>query len=59
MYDKIGFPDLNVILENASSSDAVLKTGVTMSNGSVEFMNLDTTFSYILVTYGYKQSLSG
>ena len=58
-YNKQGFPNLNVTLENASASDAILKTAVTMSNGSVEFTNVNTTYSYLLVTYGYSQSLNG
>ena len=59
IYNPIGFPDLNVTLENASSSDAVLKTGVTGSNGTVEFTDVNTAYSYVLVTYGFDQSLSG
>ncbi len=59
LYSSIGFPDLNVTLENASSSDAVLKTGVTGSNGTVEFTDVNTAYSYVLVTYGFDQSLSG
>ena len=59
LYNTQGFPNINVTLENASSSDAVLKKAITESNGSVEFTSVNTAYSYILVTTGYSQPLSG
>ena len=55
-----GYADaLNVTLLNASSSDTPLGTAVTFVNGSFEFQNVNSTFSYELQIDGYSQYHNG
>ena len=55
-----GYADaVNVTLLNASSSDTPLKIAVTLTNGSFEFENVNSTFSYELQIDGYSEYYNG
>ena len=51
-------PQLEVELLNASSSDAVIGTAYTASNGSAEFTGLSSSFRYELRSIGYSNPLT-
>ena len=51
--------EANIELLNASSGNAVLKTAQTMYNGSVEFTNVNTAYSYAAFADVYEQPLTG
>ena len=50
---------LTVELLNASNSNTVLGSAVTLQNGSVEFTDVNNAYSYTVEAIGYNQTLTG